>query len=207
MNSRKTNKMKNLLMIQNKSIKYVFIFGICSLLCIACTKSYIPRPYGYQRIALPDTAYTRLDTSALPYSFELSDNAQVIYKTAVDEKYWIDIVYPTLNAKVYCSYRPIENNLSILNEESREFVYKHAVRADAIPEQGFENPTQHVYGVFYELYGNTASPIQVVLTDSTTHFFRAALYFNTTPNQDSIAPVLEYIQGDIIRIVESFEWR
>ena len=44
-------------------------------------------------------------------------------------------------------------------------------------------------------------------TDSTEHFFRGALYFNCQPNQDSIAPMLDYMREDIVRLMESFEWR
>ena len=95
----------------------------------------------------------------------------------------------------------------MLSDETQKFVYKHAMKAEAIPEQGYEHPEKHVYGVYYELQGNTASPIQFVLTDSTANFFRAALYFNARPNQDSIQPVLDYMRGDIIRMIESFEWK
>ena len=86
-------------------------------------------------------------------------------------------------------------------------VFDHAIRADAIPEQGFSNPDAHVYGVYYDLEGNTASPVQFFLTDSTRHFFRAALYYNAIPNADSLAPVNEVLRRDIHHLIESFRWQ
>lgn len=184
----------------------LFLFLCMLFLLTSCGKSYVPRPYGYQRIALPDTSYTQL-SGDFPYSFLLSDNAQIICKPEPHEKYWIDVYYPALNAKIHCSYKPIQHNLAQLSDESQKFVYKHAQMADAIPEHGFENTEKHVYGVLFELRGNTASPIQFILTDSVNHFFRAALYFNCTPNQDSLDPVIDYMHTDVIRMVESFEWK
>ncbi|MHB9056531.1 MAG: gliding motility lipoprotein GldD, partial [Paludibacteraceae bacterium] len=86
-------------------------------------------------------------------------------------------------------------------------VYKHTVRADGITETPFENPGKRVFGILYELTGNTASPVQFVLTDSTKHFFRGALYFDNVPNKDSIAPMSEYVREDIVHMMESFEWK
>ena len=59
--------------------------------------------------------------------------------------------------------------------------------------------------MLYKLEGNTASAIQFVLTDSTQYFFRGALYFNAAPNKDSIAPVLQFIEKDIIQLMETFK--
>ena len=59
----------------------------------------------------------------------------------------------------------------------------------------------------YDIGGDAASPLQFFVTDSTKHFLRAALYFNTEPNADSLAPVVEYTKQDIDRLLESFQWK
>ena len=173
----------------------------------ACKDSYIPRPYGYFRVDFPEHNYLRLDTLNLPYSFDVSLFAHIISHETADEKYWIDIQYPTLNGSIYCSYKPINGNLFDLSEDARKIVYKHTVRADGISESYFEHAEQRVYSVLYDLAGNTASPVQFVVTDSVRHFFRAALYFDHVPNKDSIAPMMQYVREDIIRLIESFEWK
>lgn len=197
-------------MMKKKNNPIYMMAVACALLLLGfygCGRKYVPRPYGYFRIELPDTAYIYFSNDTLPYAFSVSENAVVNPKYELNERNWINIDYPVLNATIHCSYKPVKGNLAVLSDEAQQFVYKHAMKAEAIPERGFENPSKHVYGVYYELQGNTASPIQFVLTDSTRHFFRAALYFNTHPNQDSIAPVLNYMQTDIIRMIESFEWK
>ena len=79
-------------------------------------------------------------------------------------------------------------------EESRKFAYDHTIKADAINEKIYINPSQKVYGTIYYIQGNAASSIQFFLTDSTKHFLRGALYFNETPNIDSLQPVIDFIR-------------
>jgi gliding motility-associated lipoprotein GldD len=181
---------------------------ICiSFLLTGCGKSSIPRPYGYFRVDLPKHAYRTIDTLGLPYRFDLPKNAILISRATPSEKYWVDIYYPKLNASIYCSFKPVKGNLIDLLEETRKIVYKHSVRADGIGEKVFEHPEKNVHGILYDLAGNTASSVQFVLTDSTQHFFRGAVYFNNVPNKDSIAPMSNYIREDVVRIMESFEWK
>jgi gliding motility-associated lipoprotein GldD len=173
----------------------------------SCGEAYIPKPYGYFRVNLPKHEYRTIDTLNLPYRFDLPKNVILIDKKTKDNSYWIDLNYPQLNASVYFSYRPINNNLIDLLEDTRKIVYKHSVRADGIGEKVFDNNQKNVHGILYDLKGNTASSLQFLLTDSTTHFLRAALYFNNVPNKDSIAPMAEYIREDMVRLMESLEWK
>lgn len=193
-------------------MKIYFSFKIILLICFtglffSCSKTSVPRPYGYFRVDMPPHAYRTIDTLNLPYRFDLPENARLISRKAEGEMYWIDLYYPKLNASIYCSYKPVKGNLINLLEDTRRIVYKHSVRADAISERPFENPQKNVHGILYDLKGNTASYVQFVLTDSTRNFFRGALYFNNVPNKDSIAPMENYIREDVIRIMESFEWK
>ncbi len=159
------------------------------------------------RIAIPDTVFSTWHESGYPYSFSLSDNAVVRKHTADDERYWIDIHYPTLNADIHCSYKPVRGNLRELSDDAIEFVYKHSQIASAIPEREYSNPDEHVYGVLFTLEGNTASPYQFVLTDSTHHFFRGAVYCNCRPNADSLAPIIDYLQLDVQHLMETLTWK
>lgn len=189
----------------NKIILYLVLCSVIALISASCKNKTIPKPYGYFRVDLPEHEFKFTDSLSLPYTFAM--NKIAVLKLQEKEAYWIDINYPLLNADIHCSYKEIKNDLYDLSEESRAIVYKHSVRADGITEKGYENPDKNVYGILYELKGNTASPLQFVLTDSLKHFFRAALYFNNVPNQDSIAPMADYIKKDIIYLIESFEWK
>lgn len=186
---------------------YKIIILLITLTFISCNDSYIPKPYGFFRVDLPQHQYRMIDTLNLPYQFELSHIAKIVTYADAKNENWIDIQYPYLNASIYCSYKQINNNIFELSEDARKFVYKHSIKADGIGEKTFENPQKNVYGLLYDINGNTASSIQFVLTDSTKHFFRAVLYFNNVPNKDSIAPMNNFIREDILRIMESFEWK
>lgn len=182
-----------------------------ALVCSACGKVATPRPYGYFRITPPDTAYIpssspQLPTAGYPYSFDLSTNAVVQPRREPGEQYWINIFYPAFDATIHCSYKPVHGNLRELTDDALEFVYRNAAHASAIPEREYSHPEADVYGVLFDLEGNTASSCQFFLTDSTHHFFRASVYCNCHPNADSLAPVYDYLRKDVIRLVESFQW-
>jgi gliding motility-associated lipoprotein GldD len=188
-------------------------FFLIPVLLGACSSDYSPKPTGYFNIEMEKPVYSTF--SDYP-QFEFSLSAQVKVPKLPSDKSemnvpgeeWFNLIYPSLNAQIYCSYIPVEkNNLVQISEESRKFVYLHVIKADAIHELSFENPEQKVYGLIYEVKGNVASPLQFVLTDSVNSFFRGALYFNNIPNQDSIAPVLEYIKEDIYVLIDSFRWK
>lgn len=165
-----------------------------------------PKPNGYYRLAIPDTAYTYTSLIGYPYAFCLSDNAYIVERNQSNGQYWIDIQYPTLNATIHCSYKPVEKNLHVLLRDAQEFLFSHSTVASAIPVREFANPDSRVWGLYYELYGNTATPIQFILTDSTQHFFRGSVYWNCIPNQDSLAPIADYLRKDARKIMESMEW-
>ena len=56
------------------SLILILVVGLCT---VSCRRHVVPKPYGYYRIAIPDTAYTRFDWNGYPYSFRLSTNAYV----------------------------------------------------------------------------------------------------------------------------------
>ena len=187
--------------------KVLFILLLLPLCFAACRPPAVPKPYGYFRIAIPDTLYTDYAPVNYPYAFRLSSNAEIISINKTGEPFWIDIYYPTLNTTIHCSYKPIRNNLRTLARDAQEFLFSHSNIASAIPSQEYANPEHKVYGVYYELHGNTASPIQFVLTDSIEHFFRGSVYCNDIPNQDSLAPIYNYIRHDVRTLMESIKWQ
>jgi gliding motility-associated lipoprotein GldD len=64
-----------------------------------------------------------------------------------------------------------------------------------------------VYGTLFRVVGEAASQVQFFLTDSTDHFLVGSLYFYTRPNYDSLMPAAQYVENDLMRLMESFEWK
>ena len=187
--------------------KFVFLCIVMGMCCACSKKAGAPKPYGYYRITTPDTVYVPFEAQYpnYPYTFALSRNAQI--KLRSEEPYWINIVYPALDATIHCSYKPVHHNLRELTDDALKFVYRNASYATSIPEREYTHPEANVYGVLFDLEGNTASSCQFFITDSTHHFFRASVYCNCPPNADSLAPVYEYLRKDVIKMVETFEWK
>jgi gliding motility-associated lipoprotein GldD len=52
-----------------------------------------------------------------------------------------------------------------------------------------------------------ASPAQFYVTDSVQHFLVGSLYFYAKPNYDSILPAANYLQKDMVQIMETIVWK
>jgi len=112
-----------------------------------------------------------------------------------------------LNASLHLTYVDSRDNLAALTELTREMAYKHTIRAEAIEEKLWADDSLKVYGILYDLKGNTASAVQFFVTDSTSHYLRGSLYFMAQPNEDSLMPVIKFIREDIIHLIETLNWR
>ncbi|MCY1722528.1 gliding motility lipoprotein GldD [Prolixibacteraceae bacterium Z1-6] len=180
---------------------------------VGCKESYTPKPRGFFRIDFPEKSYVNI-ASKYPYSFEIPSYSRVEKdKRNPDHQNWINVTIPANKVEVHISYYdltdPKKSSRELLiefMEETRRLAYKHSIKADAIEEQIFMNPAKHVYGTIYKIEGNAASPMQFFLTDSTKHFLRGAFYIREVPDIDSLRPVINFIEPDIIRMIETTSW-
>ncbi len=194
-------------------MRYLFVFVIVLTAFTACKKKFTPKPRGFFRIEFPEKKYHPLP-EAFPYRFEIPDYSSIqADKYNPDQPYWINVTVPENSAEIHISYYALEErqnskklHLAELMEETRTLAYKHSIKADAIKEQIFMNPAKNVYGTIYRMNGNAASPMQFFLTDSTTHFLRGAFYIRETPDIDSLQPVIDFFEPDIIRLIETTSW-
>ena len=81
----------------------------------------------------------------------------------------------------------------------------HNKKANYIDEMRIER-AGNVSGFAFVIDGPAASPFQFYLTDSTQHFLRGALYFNTQARPDSMAPIYQFVEADILKMIETFRW-
>lgn len=177
------------------------------ILATGCGDPAVPKPKGYFRITLPEKSYIPYDAPC-SYSIEYPGYAVINrHPSAATDTCWMDIEFPSLKAKIHLTYFDIRNNLASLTELSRDMAYKHTIRAEAIDEKLWADDSSRVYGILYDLKGNTASSVQFFVTDSTQHYLRGSLYFTTQPNEDSLMPVISFIREDIIHLIETLNWR
>lgn len=183
--------------------------GLLAAAAWGCQQHYSPKPRGYFRIEFPEKTYTAVSGDC-PYAFNIPVYAKIEPDRSADaQPCWVDVHFPQFNARIHLSYMPISgpDNFSELVEDARTFAFKHTVKATAIDQQRIRRPETDVYGLKYEISGNTASNIQFFVTDSTRHYLRGALYFHEKPQLDSIRPVLEFLKADIDTLIGSLQWK
>jgi gliding motility-associated lipoprotein GldD len=191
----------------NITIKLILTFIAFAGITGCGEDDYSPKPRAYFRIDLPTKEYKQLKTDC-PFSFDYPVYSEVRFDNRpTAEPCWMNVEFPSFNGTIHISYKNIKNNLEQYLEDARSLTYKHVSRATDIRESVIVNEEAKVYGIIYDVKGDAASHVQFYMTDSLEHFIRGSLYFNVPPNQDSIAPVLNFIRKDITRMIETFDWK
>lgn len=185
----------------------IFIISSCD------EPTYTPKPRGYFQLTFPEKKYHLFQEKNYPYSFEYPTYARIekdslFFEKKAENPWWINITFPTLGGKLFFSYKEInqkENKLSKLLNDSHTMSYYHTKRADYINDPVFHT-ANNVHGVLYDVGGNAASSYQFFATDSHTHFIRCALYFDVTPNKDSLKPATDFLKQDIEHLIQTLKW-
>src|SRR5215510_10916909 len=101
-----------------KAAKYILgsLLGIVVL--IACNSPYTFKKKGYFKIDFPEKKYQVFDQPGYPYTFEYPVYAMIVRDTSFfgdkpENPWWINIDVPSLNGRVYISYKQIRNDNQI----------------------------------------------------------------------------------------------
>ena len=189
--------------------KIIGLFIVVGLLSACGGKDIsIPKPPTYLRLNLPDHTY-KLFSDDCPYEFEVSEICKVRGVTEQDGTLTChkDIDLGPLNGVMNFSYIVMESPLTDYINFAINKVDEHKVKATAIEDHSIIRPEDKVYGTFFELQGDVASPFQFYLTDSTSRFVSGVVYLNAVPKYDSLKPSLEYLKVDLKHFMETFKWK
>ena len=192
----------------------LIILYFITVIVSGCREIAVPKPRGHFRIDMPEHKYTIFNGQMekgdnLPFSFEYPEIGKLSFNEAYEnEKGWFNIEFPAYRANLYLTYRDINHDFNELMEQTYKMnVKNHISKADAISEKFFNDNNNKVYGILYDLKGNTATAVQFYMTDSTRHFLRGSLYFASEPDADSLEPVIGYFREDIIHLIETLRWQ
>lgn len=180
-------------------------------------KILIPKPRMYPKITWPERtniAYQNVDCG---FTFSYPNYFNYVPYTSnkpLEESNgcWFNLTSTSLNSTIFFSYYSIQTREDLDKQinDAFEMVGKHNIKANARSETIFTSPaTPDNLGVscmLFEISGPVATPMQFFMTDSTNHFLRASLYFNSTVNPDSTQVVYDFIKEDVVELIESFEW-
>jgi gliding motility-associated lipoprotein GldD len=195
-----------------KSNLYI-LFGIATICSLySCREISVPKPKGYFRIDLPSKDYIIFNEtgqkSDIPLKFEYPVYGIIPDKAnGLSEPGWFNIVFRGFKARIYLTYKDVGGDLAGLIEQTYTMnVKNHITKADAINELIINDQEDRIFGILYDLKGNTASAVQFYVTDSINHYLRGSLYFESEPNADSLEPVIEFFREDIIHLIETLKW-
>ena len=200
----------------NKSVVFLIlcltgtlaVFQSCSNESIAT-----PKPRSYPRIIYPEKKYVGFDTGFCSFTFEYPAYADIIQDTSFfgekpEDACWFNIYVPQFQSLIFCTYYPLgrKNSLNRVVNDAYKLAGVHNKKANFIDEIPVKLPG-NVSGTIFEIEGPVASTYQFFLTDSTRHFLRGALYFNARTNQDSLAPVVDFMKKDVMHLINTFQWK
>jgi gliding motility-associated lipoprotein GldD len=189
-----------------------FRFSLVFLLLVSCNGVYTPKRRGYFKIDFPRHEYQTFDQPGFPYTFEYPVYANIVrdssfFDTVPENPYWINIDFPRFAARIYISYKAIgPNKFDKLREDAFKMTFKHTYKASSIDQTVIQTPNG-IGGIYFNVGGNAATANQFFLTDTTKHFLRGALYFDTTPNEDSLGIVNQFLEKDMQHLINTFRWR
>jgi len=200
-------------------------------LFISCNSTYTSKKQGYYKIDFPERKYIKFDNPGFPYSFEYPVYAKIVrdstyFDSNTENPFWINIDFPTLNGKIYISYKVIggtsvykvktpegkyrdsigKNIFQNMVNDSYNLTYKNDIKAYSIDDSVMHTPN-HITGIFFRLSGSVATAKQFFLSDTVHNFLRGALYFDATPNEDSLRPVNAFLQEDMNHIINTLRWK
>jgi gliding motility-associated lipoprotein GldD len=187
------------------------IFPLLLTALVSCNSDYTPRPRGYFKISFPAHEYQEFNKAGYPYTFEYPKYAEVIQDTSFFEAkpenpYWINIDIPRFHARLYISYKEVNKDFDKLKEDAYKMTMKHSLKATSIEDSTMKTP-MGLSGIFFNVGGNAATASQFYLTDSVKHFLRGALYFDSTPNEDSLKIVNNFLVEDMRHLINTLKWK
>lgn len=209
-----------------------FFLAMAMILCFAsCNSTYTSKKKGYFNIEFPEHKYAQFTKEGFPYSFEYPVYANIIqdstyFDSSPENPYWINVDFPQFNARIFLSYKIIGgkalykvkqpdgsykdsigiNYFDRMVNDAFNLTNKNQAVSSSIKDSLFRT-ANGITGVFFKVGGNAATSKQFFLSDTSKSFLRGALYFNATPNVDSLKPVVDFLQVDIDHLLNTFRWK
>ena len=214
------------------TLRKISLFCILILAILySCNDGFTVKKEGYFKIDFPKKEFRTFNEPSFPYSFEYPVYARITKESSFpgennDSPYSIDIDFPQFKGKIFISYKNISgnsvykvktaggkyrdstaaNDFDKMVDDAYKLAYKNDIKAQSIKDSVMHTPNG-LTGIYFQLSGNVATANQFLLSDTTKHFLRGALYFDATPNEDSLRPVNSFLKEDMKHIINTLRWK
>ncbi|MFK7772597.1 MAG: hypothetical protein AB8F94_10670 [Saprospiraceae bacterium] len=194
------------------AIAFFFTFGFILQSC-EDEAAITPKPRGFPKVVYPEKSYKSFEEGYCNFSFQYPTYAKVektnsFFDERPSNECWFDISIPSFNAKIHCTYSPIDSKETgeKLRTDAFELAHKHNIKAKYIEEIKIDTKNG-AKGFAFNLEGEVASPFQFYVTDEEKHFVRGSLYFNNEVAPDSLAPIFSFVKKDIEYMINTLKWQ
>jgi gliding motility-associated lipoprotein GldD len=218
--------------IFKSNLRYVlyFVLSTAYFVLTSCNSTYTSKKRGYYKIDFPERGYQVFSKEGVPYTFEYPTYANIIkdstyFDNDPESPFWYNIDFPTFGSRIFLSYKKVGgkalyklkqpdgkykdstgiNYFDKMVADAFKLTNKNEVLATSIKDS-LMNTKNGITGIYFKVGGNAATAKQFFLSDTTSHFLRGALYFDVTPNADSLRPVQDFLQKDIEHLINTFKW-
>ena len=186
---------------------YIFVIFI---VLFGCENYFLPKQSAYLRLDYPKPEYKLIDDKDFPFFFEANTRLSEISDIDINLRS-IDFIinYNQLNAQINFQYKNVNSSekLKAYILDLKSTIETHSMMANSVKIKDYSLKEKNIFGRIFDLSGDVASPYQFYLTDSINNIISGLVYFNIKPNYDSILPAINYIENDIIHLIESFDWK
>jgi gliding motility-associated lipoprotein GldD len=211
-------------------MKFLFVI-FTGIFLYSCNSTYTSRKKGYFKIDFPERKYIAFNDAEVPYTFEYPAYAKIVkdstyFDNNPENPYWRNIDFPQFNARIFLSYKSIGgralykvkkadgtyrdsigiNYFDKMVNDAYNLTNKNEAVATSITDSVFTTPNG-ITGIYFKVGGNAATARQFFVSDTSSNFLRGALYFDTTPNADSLKPVQDFLQKDIEHLINTIRWK
>lgn len=201
--------------IHRAGMGIILVASMCVIAIAGCSdgRVRVPKPRAYPRVVFPERVYTQFEMEDCPLAFQYPEYMTIVKReNFFDNKpahpCWFDLDAPALGARIHCSYYPVSSakSFSELVTDAFRMADRINQRANYMDELRIGN-AQGVSGLLMEFAGSAASPLHFYLTDSTQHFLKASLYFQSKVIPDSLAPITDFLREDLAVMINSMTFR
>jgi gliding motility-associated lipoprotein GldD len=188
----------------------VFVCLLFILLTVSsCHRNEMPKPYAYPRLTYPVSTY--LTFSAPDYDCRFEYPAQFVptrKKGGGVGNQWIDFRFDRYGITLYTSYMKSTSRALV-----KEQVHQHeALLEKKIPpyasvrKRTIQSKKEPVSLFLYEVDGNSATPLEFLITDNEYRIFSGKVLFDEIPDRDSLADIMNGLSKDMLHLMTSFQF-
>ena len=188
---------KHLLLMMLAYVTSLIAVGIWVESC--ADRKSVPRPAAYPRIErYYDTVYNSADN---PLNMEFNKNAEISTEKT-ENGCGYRVRYSRYEATLLCSYQKV-NSADDLKRLLALRTERVMLDAGSLKPKIYkiDDSRRSCHAVLFYTYENCLTPIHFIATDSSRYIVSGTALLDKIANQDSIAPVLEYINYDIHHLI------